>query len=155
MRFDNLDVIVPTYNRAKYLRIALQAILSSTADWRKTIVLNNASTDSTLEVVEEIQKEFPDRVVEVVTNPVNVGNAGNFKRTQEIAENEYTVVFHDDDVIHPEYIERAMDVLTKNPNIVYAGGVLRRSIIAAMKIGLLCLGTMFYTRDRTTPTFSC
>lgn len=122
MRFDNLDVIIPTYNRAKYLRIALQAILSSTADWRKTIVLNNASTDNTLEVVEVIRKEFPDRVVEVVTNPVNVGNAGNFKRTQEIAENEYTAVFHDDDVIHPEYIERAMDVLTKNPHIVYAGG---------------------------------
>lgn len=73
-------------------------------------------------MVEEIQKEFPDRVIEVVTNPVNVGNAENFKRTQEIAENEYTAVFHDDDVIHPEYIERAMHILTKNPGIVYTGG---------------------------------
>ena len=136
MRYGNLDVIVPTYNRAKYLRIALQAILSSTADWRKTIVLNNASTDNTLEVVQEIQKEFPDRIVEVVTNPVNVGNTGNFKRTQEIAENEYTAVFHDDDVIHPEYIERAMHILTKNPSMVYAGGVLLHSTTAPMTIGL-------------------
>lgn len=122
VKYNNLDVIVPTYNRSEYLRIALQAILSSTAQWRKTIILNNASTDNTLEIIEEIKVQFPERTIEVVTNEVNVGNTNNFKLTQQIAENEYTAVFHDDDVIHPEYIERAMVALLNNPNAVHASG---------------------------------
>lgn len=120
--YENLDVIVPTYNRAAYLKIALYAIMSSTASWRRTVVLNNASSDDTLAVVEEIQRKFPDRVIDVITNKTNVGNTGNFKLTQQIADNEYTAVFHDDDVIHPEYVERAMEILLNNPKSVNVSG---------------------------------
>ena len=122
--FKNLDIIIPTYNRAKYLKIALESLFESTTQWRKTIILNNASTDNTLEVIEEVKSQYPDRMVEVITNLTNIGNVGNFKRTQEIAENEYTAIFHDDDAIHPEYVERAMLLMMKNPEAVLAvGGV--------------------------------
>lgn len=120
--FKNLDVIIPTYNRAKYLKIALESLFESTAQWRKTIILNNASIDNTLEVIEKVKSQYPDRVVEVITNATNIGNVGNFKRTQELAENDYTAVFHDDDAIHPEYVERAMMLLMKNPEAALAVG---------------------------------
>lgn len=114
MYYKNLDVIIPTYNRAEYLRIALESLCESIASWRKTIVLNNASTDNTLDVVKEIQIKYPDRNIEIITNERNVGNAGNFRKTQEIASNEYTAVFHDDDAIHPEYVDRAMKLIAES-----------------------------------------
>lgn len=114
MYYKNLDVIIPTYNRAEYLKIALESLCESIASWRKTIVLNNASTDNTLDVIKEIQIKYPNRNIEIITNEKNIGNAGNFRRTQEIASNEYTAVFHDDDAIHPEYIDRAMKLISES-----------------------------------------
>lgn len=56
MFYKDLDVIIPTYNRAEYLQVALESICDSIATWRKTIIINNASTDNTLEVIENIKK---------------------------------------------------------------------------------------------------
>lgn len=122
MNYNNLDVIIPTYNRAKFLDIALDAVCSSTAGFRKIIVLNNHSTDNTIQVVKNAQQKFQDRCIEVITNEKNIGNYNNFKKTQEISDNEYVAVFHDDDAIHPEYIERAMSILTKDNTLVCCSG---------------------------------
>lgn len=122
MTFSNLDVIIPTYNRADFLKIALDSLFSSTAQWRKTIILNNASTDNTIDVVEQAKEKYPDRSIEIITNDKNIGNAGNFIKTQKIADNEYVAIFHDDDAIHPEYIERAMTLINSDSEIVLASG---------------------------------
>lgn len=118
----DLDVLVLTYNRADYLRIMLESLCVQTATGFNIIVLNNASTDNTLEVIEEFRKKYPTRNISVVTNKKNLGNVGNFKRSQEIAKNVYTAVFHDDDAIHPEYIETAMKIFKKHPEIGYCCG---------------------------------
>lgn len=73
MDYQDLDIIVLTYNRCQFLKIALEAICESTATWRKTIVLNNASTDRTAKVVAEIQKKYPNRVIEMIVNDHNLG----------------------------------------------------------------------------------
>lgn len=123
MFYKDLDVIIPTYNRAKYLKVALESLFESIATWRKTIILNNASTDNTLEVIKIIKEKYPDRIIEVITNENNIGNANNFKKTQEIVSNKYVAIFHDDDAIHPEYIDRAMQIImNSNKNIVLVSG---------------------------------
>lgn len=124
MRFscENLDVLVLTYNRAKTLRVMLDSLCTQTAVGFKIKVLNNASTDNTSEVVEEIKRLYPDRNIELLTSPVNLGNVGNFKHSQEVAGNEYTAIFHDDDAIHPEYIETAMRIFSKHNNLAMVTG---------------------------------
>ena len=127
MHYENLDVIVLTYNRADYLKIALESLCESNATWRKIIVLDNASTDHTIDVVEKIIDKYPSRTIEIITNEKNLGNPGNFKKSQAIATNEYTAIFHDDDAIHPEYIDRAMSLMMDDKNekrpVMVSGGV--------------------------------
>lgn len=122
MRYDNLDVLVLTYNRADYLRIQLDSIFQSCADWRETIIIDNASTDHTGEVLKEAAEKYPNRKMRVIRHEKNIGNAGNFIFSQSVAENEYVAVFHDDDAIHPEYIDRAMYLLSNNKNAVMCFG---------------------------------
>lgn len=123
MFYEELDVIIPTYNRASYLKIALESLCESIATWRKTIILNNASTDNTLEIIEDICKKYPKRNIEVITNEYNIGNPANFKKTQTLATNKYVAIFHDDDAIHPEYIDRAMQLFIENEkNVVMVSG---------------------------------
>lgn len=122
MEYKNLDVFVLTYNRAEYLRIMLDSLCTQTAEGFNIKVLNNCSTDNTLEVIEEVKKKYPERNITVITHEKNLGNFGNFKRSQELAENEYTAIFHDDDAIHPEYIDTAMTILNENKNVVMCTG---------------------------------
>lgn len=122
MEYKNLDVFVLTYNRAEYLKIMLDSLCTQTATGFNIKVLNNCSTDNTIEVVKDIQKKHPERNIQIITNEKNLGNAGNFKRSQELANNEYTAIFHDDDAIHPEYIETAMEIFKDNPEVVMCSG---------------------------------
>ncbi|MDO4921593.1 MAG: glycosyltransferase family A protein [Phascolarctobacterium sp.] len=122
MHYEELDVIIPTYNRANFLKIQLESIFNSNATWRKTIILNNASTDSTLEVIEKIKNKYPEREIEVITNCYNIGNPKNFIKTQTLATNYFTAIFHDDDAIHPEYIDRAMSIFKSNKQMVMISG---------------------------------
>ncbi len=115
MEWKNLDVIVLTYNRANYLKIMLESLCNQTATGFNIKVLNNASTDNTVEVVNSFIQKYPNRNISIITNEKNLGNPGNFKRSQEIAQNEYTAIFHDDDAIHPEYINTAMQLFKKHP----------------------------------------
>lgn len=122
MDYKNLDVIVLTYNRAKYLEIMLDSLCTQVATGFNIKVLNNCSTDNTIEVIENIKKKYPERNIQIITNEKNLGNPGNFKRSQEIATNEYTAIFHDDDAIHPEYIETAMQIFKDNPDMIMCSG---------------------------------
>lgn len=106
----NLDVLVLTYNRSDFLRIQLQSLCEQTLKDFKITVLNNCSTDNTLQVVEEVKEKYPNRDIHVVTNEKNLGNPGNFIRSQSIPTREYVAVFHDDDAVHPEYLELAMNL---------------------------------------------
>lgn len=120
--YSKLDVMVLTYNRAKNLSVMLESLCTQTANGFRIIVLNNASTDNTLEVIQKVREEYPERDIQVVTHKKNLGNIGNFKKSQELAKNEYTAVFHDDDAIHPEYIETAMKLLYEYPKAVLCSG---------------------------------
>lgn len=118
MEYKNLDVFVLTYNRAEYLRIMLDSLCTQTADGFNIKVLNNCSTDNTLEVIEEVKKKYPKRNITVITHEKNLGNVGNFKRSQDLAENEYTAVFADDNAINPEYVETAMNLFNRYDDLV-------------------------------------
>lgn len=58
MKYENLDVLILTYNRAEYLKIQLDSIFRSSADWRETVIIDNASTDYTQDVVKKPWKNI-------------------------------------------------------------------------------------------------
>lgn len=116
----DLEVFILTYNRAEWLKIQLESICNQTATGFKIYILNNASTDNTIDIINDIKNKHPDRDIEIITHTHNIGNPNNFKKTQEIASKKYCAIFHDDDCVHPEYIERAMQCLYANQDAVMA-----------------------------------
>ena len=51
------SVVIPTYNHADYLRVALQSVLDQTFRDFEVIIVNNYSADHTLSVIEELRDE--------------------------------------------------------------------------------------------------
>lgn len=116
---DDLDVMVVTYNRAELLRIQLESLCLQTIRGLNIIIVDNASTDNTRDVVEQMRNAHPEHTIRLErASRHSDSNAESFRRTQQLAERPYVAVFHDDDVIHPQYIEKVLSVLTRVRGVV-------------------------------------
>ncbi len=71
---EKVCAVIVTYNRKELLRECLKAVLGQTRPPDHVLVVDNASTDGTLEMLRE---EFPE--AEVLHLPRNLGGAGGYK----------------------------------------------------------------------------
>ena len=116
-RSERLEVFVLTYNRAAFLTQALESLCRQSVGRFPVTVLDNGSTDNPPQVVEG----FKDFGVQHKRNDKNLSVAENFAKAQELAEREWVMVFHDDDLLHPDYLNTAMALAEKYPGAVLVG----------------------------------
>jgi glycosyltransferase involved in cell wall biosynthesis len=93
----NLEIIIPTFNRAQYLHRTLSALKVSPFSDCKITVIDNASTDNTAEICEG----FPN--INYIQNPINIGAELNYCKAVEISTGLYVWVLGDDDTYCWEY----------------------------------------------------
>jgi len=100
-----IAAVVVTYNRKELLKECLQALLNQTRPLDEIIVIDNASTDGTEQMV---RSEFPQ--VTYVKLPENIGGAGGFHEGMKLAYEEgYDWIWVMDDDAEPE--PTTLDVL--------------------------------------------
>jgi len=103
-----LEIIVLTYNRAELLRETLRSVVSQTIKPRRIRVVDNGSTDASADVV----REHASMAVELVRWPEN-DSRGCWSRMQAMVEAPWVMLFHDDDLLHPECVHRVTDAIGK------------------------------------------
>jgi glycosyltransferase involved in cell wall biosynthesis len=108
---------MPTYNRADLLREALESALSQTYRDVEIIVCDDASKDHTAEVV----KRYGHRV-RYHRNPTNIGMYPNFAKAIELASGEYCSLLQDDDLIHKDFVRRALEGFARADDVVFYSG---------------------------------
>jgi glycosyltransferase involved in cell wall biosynthesis len=112
-----VSVVIPAYNRARYLPAAVASVLrQSYADF-ELIVVDDGSTDSTPEVVRGID----DRRLRLVTNPVSLGIAGARNRGLDCARGEYVAALDSDDIAYPQRLARQVSFLDAHPDFALVG----------------------------------
>ena len=109
-----LTIAIPTFNRAKYTRRALQSIAEQYDDRLEIIVSDNASPDNTEEVVREMEKFMP---IKYIKNKENVGSDMNFLQCLREASGKYAVLLGDDDLIIEGKINIILDYLESNDDL--------------------------------------
>lgn len=112
-RLPQVSVCVPTFNRAHYLPQRLESILGQTFGDFELIVLDNASTDGTPDVV----ARYRDPRVRYYRNDRNLGQIPNINRAIALATGDYVAVCHDDDVYAPAMLQRQVDTLLRYPRV--------------------------------------
>lgn len=106
-------VIIPLYNKAPYVRKALDSIVSQTyKDW-ECIVINDGSSDNSLEVVKNFVDEFKiyDFRFKIVDQP-NAGVAAARNNGVKVSSGDYVCFLDADDWWEPKFLEE-MDKLIK------------------------------------------
>jgi glycosyltransferase involved in cell wall biosynthesis len=104
---------IPTYNRAGFLRRAIESALDQTYPDVEVLVSDNASTDET----PEIARSFGDRI-RYHRNAENIGMWPNFELLTKLATGDNFGWLQDDDLIHRDFTRRAMAAFESNSDVV-------------------------------------
>jgi glycosyltransferase involved in cell wall biosynthesis len=112
-----ISVIIPVYNSEKYLSEALISILNQTYSNLEIIVVDDCSTDRTLNVLENII----DNRIKLVQNGLNLGPANSINNGISISNGEFIAIMHADDISHFDRLAKQCSYLLKNPDVHLIG----------------------------------
>lgn len=111
-----VSVIIPVYNSELYIEETLENVIHQTLKDIEIIVVNDGSTDRTLELLEEYQKR-DDRITVISQEKADAGTARN--RGMKIATGEYLSFLDADDIYQRNLLERSYTAAKeKNAEIV-------------------------------------
>jgi glycosyltransferase involved in cell wall biosynthesis len=109
-----VSVLIPTYNYAHFLDETIQSVLNQTYNDYELIIVDNKSTEDTLEVVD---KYLGDRRIHFYQNATNLGLSGNWNKCLGYATGEYIKFLCADDKFHPEMLRKFVSVMDENPTV--------------------------------------
>jgi len=113
-----VSIGMPVYNREKYVGASIEAHLNQTYGDFELILTDNCSSDRSEEVCRSYVER--DARVKYYRNPTNLGAAGNYRRCWELSTGEYFRWTPSDDLVSPNLLERAVDILDRDPSIFVA-----------------------------------
>lgn len=112
-----VSVVVPAYNRARVLPRAIESVLDQTLSDVEVIVVDDASTDDTAEVVQR----FDDERVCYVRHDENRGGSAARNTGIDHTDGEFVAFLDSDDAFHPTKLQRQVDLLrSRGPEWVAA-----------------------------------
>lgn len=117
-----VTVLMPTYNVAPYVREAIESVLHQTFGDFILLVVDDASTDNTLEVVRSID----DPRIRIAAFPNNVGLADNLNRGLDMIDTELFARMDGDDIALPHWLQSEVDFLDSHPDVGVCGGGAQR-----------------------------
>ncbi len=117
-----VSVIMPAYNGEKFIGKAIDSILCQTYTDLELLIIDDCSTDHTLEII----KSYDDKRIRIFTNTVNRGIAYSTNLGLRQSKGEYIALLDDDDIAVKDRLEIQVQYLEKHTNIDILGG---RSVI--------------------------
>ena len=111
-----VSICIPTYNGGEFIEETLKSIVGQTYKNIEIIIGDNASTDDTCEIVEKYQKK--DSRIKYYKNEINLGLFANCNKLISMSTGEYVGIYHSDDVYDLKIIEKEVDVLDNNNDLL-------------------------------------
>ena len=112
-----VSVCIPTYNRANLLPYAVNSVLNQTYNDFELIITDDGSKDNTAEVV----SQWNDSRIRYIRHLQNIGKSNNMRSGFDAATGEYFIKFDDDDGLTPDFLEKSIFILDRNPSIDFVG----------------------------------
>ena len=108
-----VSVICLCYNHERFVRDALQSVIGQTYSPIELIVIDDFSTDRSVEIIREFLVHHPS--VKFIQLSENLGNCRAFNQGLALAQGGYVIDLAADDMLTPKRVERGVAVFEPNP----------------------------------------
>jgi glycosyltransferase involved in cell wall biosynthesis len=115
VRHPRVGVAMPAYNAERFIRLALDSLVSQTFKDFHLLISDDASTDGTESICREYAAKDPR--IHYVRQPKNLGQIQNFNYSLSQTRGEYFMWASNDDMWEPTCLERYVAVLDDRPDI--------------------------------------
>ena len=110
-----VQVIIPCYNYARYLRTCVGSVLSQEGVDVRVLIIDDCSSDNSAEVCRELANA--DKRVSFIRHDVNKGHIATYNEGLAVTSSDYVVLLSADDLLTPGALRRAADVMDENPSV--------------------------------------
>lgn len=108
-----LTITIPTFNRSIYLKDAIDSVLKQSYTDFELIILDNASTDGTKDIV----NQFKDNRITYKNSNVKLELTHSINRSFNYCYNDYLMIFHDDDIMEVNFLEDNLKAIQQDPEL--------------------------------------
>src|SRR5215470_15845664 len=109
---DFVSVTIVTYNSGRFIKRCLESVLAQEYPGKEIIVIDNASTDGTTDILEQ----FEDRC-QIVYNDENIGFAAAQNQAIALSSGDWVLTLNPDVLLLPDFIQVLVDAGQFDPKI--------------------------------------
>src|SRR5690348_15314094 len=106
------SIILPVKNGGEYVKECVNSILSQTVQDFNLIVLDNCSTDGTLEWLQSLNDQRI--IIHQSQKPLSIEE--NWARIKSVPKNEFITLIGHDDILNKNYLETMLNLIKKHPS---------------------------------------
>lgn len=114
-----VSVIMPAFNVKRYVSDAIESILNQTYKNFEFIIIDDNSTDGTLDIIKDYRKQ--DSRIVVTRNEENLGVTKSLNKGVKLAKGKYIIRMDADDWSYPERLELQVSLMERYPEVVVSG----------------------------------
>jgi glycosyltransferase involved in cell wall biosynthesis len=112
-----VSIVMPIYNGERFLEESLNSVLNQTFKDFELIIVNDSSTDNSLEII----KKYQDKRIKLINNKKNKGSVASYNLGLKNSKGKYVAICTQDDISHPRRIEIEFRYMENHPNIFLIG----------------------------------
>lgn len=130
-----ISTILPVYNGSEFIESSINSILNQTFEDFELIIINDGSTDNSLEIIKNLQKK--DKRITLINSQNNEGLQKSLNKGMKVAKGKYIARMDSDDISSKKRFEIQHNFLEKNPDVFLVGSsaiIINRS---GEKVGVL------------------
>lgn len=109
-----VTVICLCYNQGRFVEEAIQSVFMQSYPNIELIVVDDASTDNSVEVIHQVLAEHPEAIF--ICNETNEGNCRSFNKALKLTKGTYVIDLAADDVMLPDRVEEQVKAFQKLPS---------------------------------------
>ncbi len=116
---DVVSIIVPFYNRSRYLQPCLDSLLKQTYKHLEVILVNDHSTDDSGKIIRSFAKT--DKRLKIIKNKKRYGLAVSLNRALDKAKGQFVAFMNPNDTSRKDRLKKQLQFLLTHPKVVAVG----------------------------------
>ncbi len=128
-RFPSVSIVIPMYNSASTILLTLESIKKQIFPIQEIVVINDASTDNSKDIVNEFSRKNKKMHIFQITNKKNLMIAGSLSKGINYVKSQYVVLIHADcELVSKNEIKKLFEPFSNDISVVATYGFVSQPI---------------------------